>query len=78
MQFWMKNTWTSLDIVFIAGKEDHRVHRRVKPSPRKPPTKRSRALAARPILARMPAGTADKQQLKEGEAFRFEVPIPGP
>lgn len=78
MQFWMKNTWVSLDIVFIgADKKITRVHRRVKASARGTADGDVARVGGRAqYVLELPAGAADAQRLKEGQVFRFDVPIP--
>ena len=78
MQFWMKNTWVSLDIVFI-GKDKRitRLHERVKPSTEKTTDEEvARANGLAQYVLELPAGAARRYKLKEGQALGFLAPIP--
>jgi uncharacterized membrane protein (UPF0127 family) len=78
LQFWMKNTWVSLDIVYIGpDKRITRVHERVKPStPRTSDADVARVGGKGQYVLELPAGTAGREGLKAGQAFRFEAAIP--
>ena len=78
LQFWMKNTWVSLDIVFIGpDKVITRVHRRVRPSTQKTTDKEvARVGGYAQYVLELPAGAAAKQGLKEGQGLKFEAAIP--
>jgi len=78
MQFWMKNTWVSLDIIFIGSdKKITRVHERVKPSTEKTSDQEvARVAGPAQYVLELPAGAAGKLGLKEGQAFKFNVAIP--
>ena len=74
--FWMKNTWVSLDIVFI-GKDKRvtRVHERV-PASTQETTDRDVARVRGPgqYVLELPAGAARRYGLKEGQTVSFTVP----
>jgi uncharacterized membrane protein (UPF0127 family) len=78
MQFWMKNTFVSLDIVFIGA--DKRVtvaHSRVRPSKkdtRDEDVARAGGLAQ--YVLELPGGYAGKRGLKPGAPLIFEATIP--
>lgn len=78
MQFWMKNTWTSLDIVFIdKEKRITAVHHRVRPSTaatRDEDVARAGGLAQ--YVLELPAGDAKRHKLKAGRELKFEVAVP--
>lgn len=78
LQFWMKNTWVSLDIVFIGrDKRITRVHRRVKPSTEKTADSEvARVGGFGQYVLELPAGTAARERLEEGQALDFELAIP--
>lgn len=78
MQFWMKNTWASLDIVFIgADKKVTVVHPRVKPSTKETRDEDvARAWGIGQYVLELPAGYAKKRGLKKGDELRFEANIP--
>ena len=78
MQFWMKNTWVSLDMVFI-GKDKRvtAVHERVKPStPRTTDAEVARAGGLAQFVLELPAGAAGRCKVKAGQSVDFDVPIP--
>jgi len=78
MTFWMKNTWVSLDIVFIGA--DHRVtriHERVRPSTAQTTDEAvARARGPAQYVLELPAGAARRYRLKIGQPLEFAVPIP--
>ena len=78
MQFWMKNTWVSLDIVFIDNdKRITRVHKRVRPSTAKTTDEEvARVGGPAQYVLELPAGAADRERLKERQALRFAVELP--
>lgn len=75
LSFWMKNTWVSLDIVYIGGdKRVARVHRRVKPSMEKTSDQDvARVSGTGRYVLELPAGTADRLGLAEGQELKFEA-----
>jgi len=78
MQFWMKNTWVSLDIVFIGqDKLITRLHERVRPSTKKTTDEEvSRVSGLAQYVLELPAGAARRYKLKEGQAIEFDVRVP--
>ncbi len=78
MEFWMKNTLTSLDIVYIGSdKEITRIYSRVKASTLKTPdAKVARVWGVGQYVLELPAGTAVREHFKIGQKFRFKVKIP--
>lgn len=78
MQFWMKNTLVSLDMLFIgADKKITRVHERVKASTEQTPDDEvARAGGPALYVLELPAGTAAKHKLKAGQELKFDVLIP--
>lgn len=78
MQFWMKNTWVSLDIVFIgAEKKVTVIHPRVKPSTKDTREEDvARVWGMGQYVLELPAGYAAKRGLKKGDVLSFEVLIP--
>ncbi len=78
MQFWMKNTFVPLDIVFIgADKRITVVHKRVKASTeRTPDVEVARAGGVAQFVLELPTGAADRRKLKEGQTLTFDVAIP--
>jgi len=78
LQFWMKNTFVSLDIVYIGeDKTVTRVHQRVRPStPETPDDKVARVGGFGHYVLELPAGTAAKEKLLPGQSLTFGVPIP--
>ncbi|MCX5794173.1 MAG: DUF192 domain-containing protein [Elusimicrobia bacterium] len=78
MTFWMKNTWVSLDIVFIGA--DHRItriHERVPPSTAKTTDEEvARARGPAQYVLELPAGAARRYKLKVGQPLDFAVPVP--
>lgn len=78
MQFWMKNTWVSLDIVFIgADKKVAVVHSRVKPSTKKTRDEDvARVWGEGLYVLELPAGYAAKRGLKKGDPLSFEAAVP--
>ncbi|MHB2026881.1 MAG: DUF192 domain-containing protein [Elusimicrobiota bacterium] len=78
MEFWMKNTWTSLDIIYIASdKKITRICPRVRASaPNTPDDKVAEVWGVGQYVLELPAGTAARERFKIGQSFRFKVPIP--
>ena len=78
MEFWMKNTLTSLDIVYIgSGKEITRIYSKVKASTLKTPdAKVARVWGVGQYVLELPAGTAEREHFKIGQKFRFKAKIP--
>ena len=76
--FWMKNTFVSLDIVYLdSSKTVTRVHARVRPStPRTPDEEIARVSGYGQYILELPAGAAARAGIKEGRALKFEVAIP--
>lgn len=75
-QFWMKDTWVDLDILFIGkDKKINKIYRRV---PRSyPDTLDSRVARVRGLgryVLELPAGAAKRYKLKEGQKLKFEMP----
>jgi hypothetical protein len=78
MSFWMKNTWVSLDIVFI-GKDKRvtRVHERVRPSTEDTPDAAvARVGGPAQYVLELPAGAARRYRLKAGQFVGFEAAVP--
>jgi uncharacterized membrane protein (UPF0127 family) len=75
MNFWMKNTWVSLDILFIHDdKTIQRIHKKVKPSTAKTADDEvALAPGQGQYVLELPAGTSARRKLKEGDALKFEV-----
>lgn len=78
LEFWMKNTWVDLDMIFIrSDKRIAEVHRNVARSAADTP---EGALERRGGLAQyvleLPAGAADRRRLRKGQALVFDVPLP--
>ena len=78
MTFWMKNTWVSLDIVFIgADKRITRIHRRVRPSTEKTTDKDiARVRGPAQYVLELPAGAARRYRLQRGQLLEFDTPLP--
>lgn len=76
--FWMKNTFVSLDIVYLdASKTVTRVHARVRPStPRTRDEDVARVSGYGQYILELPAGAAKREGIKEGRTLKFEVTIP--
>ncbi len=78
MSFWMKNTWVSLDIVFIG--KDKRItalHRRVKPSTAKTTDADvARVGGLAQYVLELPAGAAARYKLEVGQPLEFEAAVP--
>jgi uncharacterized membrane protein (UPF0127 family) len=78
LNFWMKNTWTSLDIVFIG--QDRKitvVHERVPRSTQKTTDEEvARVGGTGQYVLELPAGAARRYKLKAGQQLEFDVPIP--
>lgn len=76
MQFWMKNTWASLDILFIGrDKMITRLYPRVKPStPFTSDESVARVRGWGQYVLELPAGAAARHKLKEGQFLEFSVP----
>src|SRR5438105_1817030 len=67
MTFWMKNTWSSLDILFIsADKRISSLHKKVKASMEKTTDEQvARVGGAGQFVLELPAGAAARHKLKE-------------
>ena len=78
MSFWMKNTWVSLDIVFIgADKRVTRVHERVRPSAEETTDERvARVGGPAQYVLELPAGAARRHGIKAGQLVGFEAEAP--
>ncbi|MBI4386878.1 MAG: DUF192 domain-containing protein [Elusimicrobia bacterium] len=78
MQFWMKNTWVDLDMLFIDGKKRVTViHENVpRSSPDTPEPNIARRGGVGQYVLELPAGAASKYGLKAGRALFFDVAIP--
>ena len=78
VEFWMKNTWVSLDIVFIgADKKITRLHERVRPSTEKTmDAEVARVSGLAQYVLELPAGAARRYHLKEGQRLKFKVVLP--
>ena len=76
--FWMKNTWVSLDIVFIgADQRITRIHARVRPSTEKTTDEEvARVRGPAQYVLELPAGAARRYKLKVGQPLDFSVPVP--
>ncbi len=77
-RFWMKNTWVSLDIVFIGVDKRIRVIcAGVKPStPQTTEAEVARVGGPAQFVLELPAGGAKRYKLKEGRKLDFQVDIP--
>lgn len=75
LQFWMKNTWTDLDMIFIdKEKRITAVFRNVPRSfPETPESAVARRGADGQFVLELPAGTSVKLRLKAGDLLRFDV-----
>jgi uncharacterized membrane protein (UPF0127 family) len=78
LNFWMKNTLVSLDIVWIgADKKVTVVHDHMKKSTVDTPDKLVATAGGRgQYVLELPAGAAGKRGLKPGDQLKFDVPIP--
>jgi len=78
LDFWMKNTLVSLDMVWIGSdKRITAVHARMKASRvDTPDAEVARAGARGQYVLELPAGAAERMKLKPGDALRFDVPTP--
>ena len=78
MTFWMKNTWVSLDIVFIdRDKRITRVHERVRPSAEDTADADvARVGGPAQYVLELPAGAARRFKLKPGQRAAFDVVVP--
>jgi uncharacterized membrane protein (UPF0127 family) len=78
MTFWMKNTWVSLDIVFISqDKRVTRVHERVPPSDEKTTDEEvARVRGPAQYVLELPAGAAQRYKLEVGQPLVFEAARP--
>lgn len=78
MQFWMKNTLVSLDIVFIrADKTVSAAHEKVPASTEATPDdKVARVGGLAQFVLELPAGTAKKRGVKAGAKLKFDATIP--
>lgn len=75
-QVWMKNTWVYLDVLFIGtDKKINKIYRRVPRSyPDTPDSRVARVRGLGRYVLELPAGTAKKYKLKEGQELKFELP----
>lgn len=78
LNFWMKNTLLSLDIVWIgADKRVTVVHDHMKKSTVDTPDSEVATAAGRgQYVLELPAGAAARHQLKAGDQLAFEVAVP--
>ena len=78
MQFWMKNTLVSLDIIFIgADKKITAVRDRLSASSeRTPDADVARAGGLAQYVLELPAGAAARRKLAAGQTLSFDVAIP--
>ena len=78
LNFWMKNTWVPLDMVFIgADKKVTVVHENVPAStPKMTEDQYARRGGKGLYVLELPAGAARRRKLKAGQALKFETPIP--
>lgn len=78
MQFWMKNTLVSLDIVFIrADKTVSALHERVPSTrPDTPEEQIPRVGGLAQFVLELPAGTARMRSVKKGARLKFDAEIP--
>ena len=78
MTFWMKNTWVSLDIVFIgADKRITRIHERVRRSTAKTTDEEvARVRGPAQYVLELPAGAARRYKLQVGQPLGFTAPVP--
>lgn len=78
LQFWMKNTFVSLDMVFVGA--DKRVTAVYEGVPRSAPDTPEPNLARRSAMGRyvleLPEGSARGHGVKEGTQLKFEAPEP--
>ncbi len=78
LEFWMKDTWISLDMVFLD--KDRRVtaifERVPRAYPDTPESKLARRSAVGQYVLELPAGAAKRRGLKVGQSLRLEVMIP--
>jgi uncharacterized membrane protein (UPF0127 family) len=78
LDFWMKNTLVSLDMVWIgADKTVTVIHDRMKKSAEDTPDLEiARASGRGQYVLELPAGAAARHHLKAGDKLKFEVAIP--
>lgn len=78
LNFWMKNTLVSIDMVWIgADKRVTVVHARMKKSTVDTPDDKVAVAGGRgQYVLELPAGAAARYKLKAGEKVRFDVSIP--
>ena len=78
LQFWMKNTFVSLDIVFISrDKRVTVVHKRVRASTADTTDADvARVAGAGQYVLELPAGAAERLGLRPGQPIDFEAEIP--
>lgn len=78
LQFWMKNTFVSLDIIYIdSAKTVTRVHARVKAStPRTRDEDVARVGGYGQYVLELPAGAARLYGIELGQKLKFDIPIP--
>ena len=77
LQFWMKNTWTDLDMIFIG--EDKRITAIYRNVPRSYPETPEAAVARRSAEGRfvleLAAGESAKLRLKKGDKLSFQTDV---
>jgi len=78
LNFWMKNTLVSLDILWIrADKTIDVIHARMPKSTTETPDDKVATAGGRgQYVLELPAGAADRLKLKEGDKLAFDVAIP--
>lgn len=78
LNFWMKNTLVSLDILWIgADKRITVIHDHMKKSTTETPDSQVAAAGGRgQYVLELPAGAAGRLKLKAGDRLKFETPIP--
>jgi uncharacterized membrane protein (UPF0127 family) len=78
LNFWMKNTLLSLDIIWIgADKKVAVVHDHMKKSTVDTPTEKiATAFGRGQYVLELPAGAAARRKLKAGDQLAFDVEIP--
>lgn len=78
LEFWMKNTWVDLDMVFI--NREKRIAEVYRDVPRSYPETAEKDLARRGAMGQyvleLPRGAAGRHHLKKGQQLKFNAPIP--
>ena len=78
LQFWMKNTWVDLDMVFIG--RDKKISALYKSVPRSYENTTDDKVARRDGIAQfvleLPKGAANAHHLKKGQKLTFDVTLP--